>query len=277
MNTGAGRSARTSPCKTQTSKENKYDTAADTKTQTTLWRKGNLCPHLLKSAAVPTTRGQRYAKTICQNATNRSTWSYENRVSEYFVISFNVPCPIACLPSSLLMSFFFWVVLWLRLCVDMAVDRILRIFIYPAPLLPPSVFLFLFLFFFYPTHNCLLKTSDGYLKLVGAQKLASVPFSSVHFVSLNFSYKILPEFNVSDANIIESLFVEISIPRHENKVIGVIYRPPYENSLEFIEKINEIISGVNKGNKHCYITRDAYRQHFYEQYYSILKKWFDHK
>ena len=44
--------------------------------------------------------------------------------------------------------FFFWVVMWLRLCVDMAVDRILRIFIYPAPLLPPSVFSFLFLFFF---------------------------------------------------------------------------------------------------------------------------------
>ena len=150
-------------------------------------------------------------------------------------------------------------------------------FYLPCPLTSSFCFFIFIFIFFYPTHNYLLKTSDGYLKLVGAQKLASVPFSSVHFVSLNFSYKILPEFNVSDANIIESLFVEISIPRHENKVIGVIYRPPYENSLEFIEKINEIISGVTKGNKHCYITRDAYRQHFYEQYYSILKKWFDHK
>ncbi|CAH3024634.1 unnamed protein product, partial [Porites evermanni] len=123
-------------------------------------------------------------------------------------------------------------------------------------------------------------------------------------------------FNVSDANIIESLFVEIFIARHKNRVIGVIYRPPSENTLEFIEKI---ISGVTKGNKHCYITgdfnldvlkheshsvtaqfieslfcfwfsasdykthknystfHDAYRQHFYEQYYSILIKWFDHK
>ena len=33
------------------------------------------------------------------------------------------------------------------------------------------------------------------------------------FIDQNFSYKILPEF-VSDANIIESLFVEIFIPRH---------------------------------------------------------------
>ena len=64
------------------------------------------------------------------------------------------------------------------------------------------------------------------------------------------------EFNVSDANIIESLFVEIFIPRHKSMVIGVIYRPPSENTLEFIETVNEIISGVTKGNKHCYITCD---------------------
>ena len=76
------------------------------------------------------------------------------------------------------------------------------------------------------------------------------------FIDQNFSYKILPKFNVSDANIIESLFVEIFIPRHKNMVIRVIYRPPSENTLEFIEKVNEIISGVTKGNKHCCITGD---------------------
>ena len=55
------------------------------------------------------------------------------------------------------------------------------------------------------------------------------------FIDQNFSYKILPEFNVSNANIIESLFVEISIARHKSMVIGVIYRPPSENTLEFID------------------------------------------
>ena len=39
------------------------------------------------------------------------------------------------------------------------------------------------------------------------------------FSNQNFSYKILPKFNVSHANIIESLFVEIFIPRHKNMVI----------------------------------------------------------
>ena len=76
------------------------------------------------------------------------------------------------------------------------------------------------------------------------------------FIDQRFSYKILPQFNVSDANIIESLFVEICIPRHKNIIIGVIYRPPSETTLEFVEKINEIISGVTKGKKHCYITGD---------------------
>ena len=63
------------------------------------------------------------------------------------------------------------------------------------------------------------------------------------FIDQNFSYKILPKFNVSDGNIIESLFVEIFIPQHKNMVIRVINHPPSENTLEFIEKVNEIISG----------------------------------
>ena len=46
------------------------------------------------------------------------------------------------------------------------------------------------------------------------------------FIYQNFSYKILPEFNISDGNIIKSLFVESFIPRHKNMVIGIIYRPP---------------------------------------------------
>ena len=97
------------------------------------------------------------------------------------------------------------------------------------------------------------------------------------FIDQNFSYKILTEFNVSDANIIESLFVEVCIPRHKNIITGVIYRPPSENTLEFVEKLNEIISGVTKGNKHCYITGDfnldllehAYESEFIESLFAF--------
>ena len=77
------------------------------------------------------------------------------------------------------------------------------------------------------------------------------------FIDKNFSYEILPELNAFDSNVSESLSVEIFIPRHKNMVIGWSYlSPPSENTLEFIEKINEIISGVTKANKHCYITGD---------------------
>ena len=49
----------------------------------------------------------------------------KTRVNKHFVFSLNFPCLMACL----LMSFFLFV-LWLGLCVDVAVDRISRISIY---------------------------------------------------------------------------------------------------------------------------------------------------
>ena len=110
-------------------------------------------------------------------------------------------------------------------------------------------------------------------------------------------------------NFCQSLMFSLKFVFRDYIIIGVIYRPPSQNTLEFVEKVNEIISGVTKVNKHCYITgdfnldllknesqfieslfafrflpmitkptfRDAYRQHLYEQFNCILKKWFDHK
>ena len=57
---------------TKTKLRKKLSTAPpDTKPKTTLWNKGNVHPRLLKSAAAPTTRGQRYAKTSCQMPINK--------------------------------------------------------------------------------------------------------------------------------------------------------------------------------------------------------------
>ena len=51
------------------------------KPKTTLWKKRNVRPQLLKSAVVPTTRGQRYAKTSCQKPTNKyNTWNIANKI-----------------------------------------------------------------------------------------------------------------------------------------------------------------------------------------------------
>ena len=57
--------------------------------------------------------------------------------------------------------FFFWLVLWLEVCVKLAVDKISCICFKHPP--PPSLFVF-----FVPTHNSLSNTSDKYLKSVRA-------------------------------------------------------------------------------------------------------------
>ena len=54
----------------------------------------------------------------------------------------------------------------------------------------------------------------------------------------------------------ESLFVEICIPRGKNIIVGTIYRPPNQNLSSFLEKFNELISIISKDNKHCYIMGD---------------------
>ena len=106
------------------------------------------------------------------------------RVSKHFVISLNFPCLIACLLSSFTYVVFVLFVLWLGLWVDVAVDRISRISIYPPP--PshlPSLFLFCFCFCFFSSypqfslqHKCQL------FEISAGLKLALVPFSSLHFI-----------------------------------------------------------------------------------------------
>ena len=61
---------------------------------------------------------------------------------------------------------FFWLVLWLGICVELDVDRITIL----TPL-PP---------YFFPTHNSFFNTSDSYqFEISGRLKLVSVPFSSL--------------------------------------------------------------------------------------------------
>ena len=105
---------------------------------------------------------------------NISAWTYENEVSKHFVISLNFPCLIACLLSCSLMWFFLFI-LWFGLCVDVAVDKISRVSIYSPLSLPPSVF-----FFILPT--ILSLTQVTFNEISARLKLASVPFSSLHFV-----------------------------------------------------------------------------------------------
>ena len=75
------------------------------------------------------------------------------------------------------MSFFFLLVLWLGICVEVDVDRI-TILPTPPPLVPPSLHIYIY-FFFRPYPQFSLKRKWQLFEISARLKLVSVPFSSL--------------------------------------------------------------------------------------------------
>ena len=48
-----------------------------------------------------------------------------------------------------------------------------------------------------------------------------------------FQYKLIQDCNISNPEVIESLFVEISNPLGKNIIVGTVYRPPNQNPSSF--------------------------------------------
>ena len=71
------------------------------------------------------------------------------------------------------------------------------------------------------------------------------------YLKNNFQYKICSECTYSNPDVIESLFVEINVPHGKNIVVGVIYRPPNQNTAVFIDELNDILTNITRGNKLC--------------------------
>ena len=69
----------------------------------------------------------------------------------------------------------------------------------------------------------------------------------------NLEYKLHPDCNYSDPEVIESLFVELDIPRGKNIVVGVVYRLPNQNLSAFLAVFNEILSNITRGGKTYYV------------------------
>ena len=89
---------------------------------------------------------------------------YENRVSKHFIISLNFPRVSLFTVLFAYVVFLLLAVLWLRICVEVAVEGISRIRVLSnpsSPSLPKGGFPF-------PTQNSLSNTSDNYLKSVCA-------------------------------------------------------------------------------------------------------------
>ena len=72
----------------------------------------------------------------------------------------------------------------------------------------------------------------------------------------DLQYKLLKECKLSDPEIIESLFVEITVPHGKNIIVGCVYRPPNQNTALFLDKLNDILSHISKDNKQCYVMGD---------------------
>ena len=76
------------------------------------------------------------------------------------------------------------------------------------------------------------------------------------YVQSDWEHRLLTNCIFSDPNLIESLFVEITVPNGKNVIIATVYRPPNHNLVLFLEKFNQIIFNISKSNKECYIMGD---------------------
>ena len=72
----------------------------------------------------------------------------------------------------------------------------------------------------------------------------------------DLQYKLLNECKLSDPEVIESLFVEITVPHGKNIIVGCVYRPPNQNTALFLDKLNDILSYISRNNKQCYVMGD---------------------
>ena len=50
--------------------------------------------------------------------------------------------------------------------------------------------------------------------------------------------------------------MEIIVPHGKKFIVGCVYRPANQNAAMFIDKFNNILSLISKGNKHCYVMGD---------------------
>ena len=71
------------------------------------------------------------------------------------------------------------------------------------------------------------------------------------YLQSNLKYKVLGKCNFSDP-----LFVEIEVANKKNIFVGTIYRPPNQNIVLFLDKLNEIPGLISKQNKSCHLMGD---------------------
>ena len=69
------------------------------------------------------------------------------------------------------------------------------------------------------------------------------------YLSNNFNFKMHDDLCGSDADVMQSLFIEIVRSNGKNIVVGVIYRPPNTNVDAFVSTHCEMVEKLSRENK----------------------------
>ena len=73
------------------------------------------------------------------------------------------------------------------------------------------------------------------------------------YLANNLDYKVRQNLKFENSETTDSLFVEITITKGKNIIMGVISRAPDNNLTTFINDFNEVLDKITKENKICYI------------------------
>ena len=76
------------------------------------------------------------------------------------------------------------------------------------------------------------------------------------YLANNLDYKIRSNLSFDNSESTDSLFVEVTIPKGKNIIIGVVYRDPDSNFRSFVKCFNEVIDRISKENMLCYLMGD---------------------
>ena len=75
------------------------------------------------------------------------------------------------------------------------------------------------------------------------------------YISQCFEFTVLDDLTISD-NVLESLFIELSIPQAKNVIIGIVYRPPNTNTGDFLICLADLLKQPVFVNKQSFIMGD---------------------
>ena len=62
--------------------------------------------------------------------------------------------------------------------------------------------------------------------------------------------------SISNVDIVESLFIEVTRPREKNIVVGIVYRSPNQRVDDFVSSNNEFLDKISRENKICLLMED---------------------